>query len=203
MPNNCSLRTFLITNTHDSPLSGHFAADRTLYLLSSRWKWKEMRRNVDEYVSSCIKYQRAKYRNTKPPGQLHPILTSSPGKIIMLDLVSKFAPAAGTFHCQCIVITDKFSRFVMMEGCHMEVSAADVAQIFLHRVLPLFGVPLKVISDRGPQFSTALWSHLLQGIGSKAALGATHHPQTDGSSERAIQNLLRLIRTFAQSQQDQ
>ena len=77
VPNNRSLRTFLITDAHDSPLSGHFAADRTLHLLSLRWRWKEMRQDVEEYIASCVTCQRAKHRNTKAPGQLHPILTLS------------------------------------------------------------------------------------------------------------------------------
>ena len=33
-------------------------------------------------------------------------------------------------------------------------------------------------------------------------MAATHHPQTDGQSERAIQTLLRMVRTFAAEQQE-
>ena len=151
---------------------------------------------------SCVTCQRMKHRTSKAPGQLHPILASAPGNVITLDLVSKFSPAQGTRHNQCVVITDKFSRFVLLEGCALEVTAADMSQIFLCRVLPLFGVPYKVISDRGPQFSASLWQHVLAAIGSKAALAATHHPQTNRSSERSIQNLLRLIRTYRHKQQE-
>ena len=40
-------------------------------------------------------------------------------------------------------------------------------------------------------------------MGSRAALGTAHHPQTDGQSECTIQELLRLIQSYANRQQDQ
>ena len=201
VPDNPSIRTFLLSEAHDTPLSGHFGTDRTLYNLRQKWRWRGMARDVDDYVSSCLRCQRSKHRNIKPPGQLHPILATQPGEIITLDFVSKFAPANLTRHMQCLVLTDKFSRFVMLEGCPLECSAEEAARIFIKRVIPLFGFPIKVISDRGPQFTAILWQEVLSVLGCRAALAATHHPQTDGSSERTIQNLLRLIRTYAGSQQ--
>ena len=40
-------------------------------------------------------------------------------------------------------------------------------------------------------------THILKTLGSTVALASTHHPQSDGQSERAIQTLLRLLRCFA------
>ena len=34
-------------------------------------------------------------------------------------------------------------------------------------------------------------------MGTKAALAATHYPQTDGQSERGVRELTRLVRTYA------
>ena len=36
----------------------------------------------------------------------------------------------------------------------------------------------------------------------RVALASTHHPQTDGQSERAIQTLLQMVRAFATEQQE-
>ena len=97
----------------------------------------------------------------------------------------------------CLVIVDKFSKYVILEGVAETVTAKDTAEILLRRVIACFGVPEVVISDRGPQFSSELWQRMLENLGSKAALATSHHPQTDGQSERTIQTLLRLVRTFA------
>ena len=40
-------------------------------------------------------------------------------------------------------------------------------------------------------------------MGSTVALATTHHPQTDGQTERAIQTFLRILRTFAYRQENQ
>ena len=104
---------------------------------------------------------------------------------------------------QVLVMVDKFSKYVCLEPCAAEVSAAQTAAILQRRVLRDFGVPQVVISDRGPQFSAAVWKILLQSWGASVALASTHHPQTDGQSERAIQTLLRLIRSYVRHLPDQ
>ena len=40
-------------------------------------------------------------------------------------------------------------------------------------------------------------------MGTSIALAATHHPQSDGQSERAIQTLIQLLRCYSEEQQDE
>ena len=60
----------------------------------------------------------------------------------------------------------------------------------------MFGVPVRVISDRGPQFTAKIWQEVLSQLGISAALASSHHPQSDRQSERSIQTFLCLLRTF-------
>ena len=106
-------------------------------------------------------------------------------------------PASKTRHTYILVMVDKFSKYVLLEGCPEGMTAEDTAQIVLTRVIAHFGLPQVVLSDRGPQFTSVLWRMIFRALGSKVALAASHHPQTDGQTERAIQTLLRLIRTYA------
>ena len=120
-----------------------------------------------------------------------------------MDFVGKFAPAADTSHNTCLVIVDKFSKYTILQGVPGNVDAQKTAQLFIKRVVSIWGVPAVVVSDRGPQFSSQLWRSILSALGSHAALATSHHPQTDGQSERAVQTVLRLIRSYASEQQDQ
>ena len=72
--------------------------------------------------------------------------------------------------------------------------------MFLKRVIGDHGVPSVVISDRGPQFASEVWDHIMKNLGSRVALATTHHPQTDGQSERVIQTLTRIIRAYVRDQ---
>ena len=197
VPQSDAIRTFLLAEAHDTITSGHAGIDKTLRRLREKWIWKGDANEVQEYVRSCVRCQKTKSDRKRRGGVLCPILASEPGQIVTLDFVSKFEPAEGTGHQQCIVIVDKFSRFVFFEGCPMEVTAQRTAELFCKRIVPVLGVPRKVISDRGPQFTAALWREFLNILGAKCALATAHHPQTDGQSERAIQELLRFLRSYA------
>ena len=94
-------------------------------------------------------------------------------------------------------MVDKFSKYVCLEPCTAEIDAKQTAEIFQKRIIAEHGVPQVVISDRGPQFASQVWKYILTIMGSKVALAATHHPQSDGQSERSIQTLVRLVRTYA------
>ena len=74
--------------------------------------------------------------------------------------------------------------------------------MFMERVFPFFGAPRVVLSDRGPQFTAIFWEAIMRIMGTKVALATSHHPQTDRQSERMIQTLLRLVRTFASAHQN-
>ena len=153
-------------------------------------------------MRTCCMCQKVRSANAKPPGLLSPIIAEYPGQILTLDFVSKFEPAINTGHQQCLVFVDKFSRFVFLQGCSITITAAQTAEIFLSRIIPILGIPSKVISDRGPQFSSALWQELLALLGAKAALAATHHPQTDGQSKRTIQTVTQLLRKYTNALKD-
>ena len=202
VPANEGIRTFLISEAHDPITSGHFGEQKTWDKLSQHWYWHGAREDVNEYVRTCTTCQKIRASNRKPPGVLFPIVAREPGHIVTLDFVSKFTPAAVTSHQQCLVLVDKFSRFVFLEGCPVSVTARDTALYFLRRIIPILGVPRKVISDRGPQFTALVWQELLAILGAKAALATTHHPQTDGQSERTVQTVIRLLRSYAHDHQD-
>ena len=114
--------------------------------------------------------------------------------------MSGLPPASNPQLSQVLVIVDKFSKYTILEPCPATMTALDTAKVFIRRVIANFGLPKVVISDRGPQFSAAVWKAILEGLGSKVALATSHHPQTDGQTERAIQTLLRIVRSFAVDQ---
>ena len=156
-----------------------------------------MVKDVEEYIRTCSTCQKTKHSTQRPAGLLKPIRATFPWQIVTMDFVSKFAPGRLTGNTMCLVIVDKFSKYVIFESVPETITAEQTADIFLRRVVSQFGVPESVISDRGPQFTAEVWQRALESMGSRSALATAHHPQTDGQSERTIQTLIRLIQTFA------
>ena len=202
VPQNETLRTLLISEAHDPRISGHFGVVRTYEKLQRHWEWPGMREDVKEYVRTCVRCQLTKIDSQKPKGLLIPIPSPAPWHTITLDFVGKFTPSASSGKTHCLVIVDKFSKYVLLEPVHETITAKDTADILIKRVISEHGVPARVISDRGPQFTSEVWKKVLEGFGSNIALAATHHPQSDGQSERAIRTLIQLLRAFTNQQQD-
>ena len=51
-----------------------------------------------------------------------------------------------------LTIVDRFSKFVILVPCTIQVNAAEVAKLFFDKVVCNFGMPSKIISDRDPRF---------------------------------------------------
>ena len=196
VPQNDELRTWCISQAHDSMLAGHFGVTKTLEKLRRQWIWPGMAQDVREYVATCPLCQSMKHSNVKPRGLLRPILANKPWEVVTMDFVGQFAPDAVHGYTHCLIIVDKFSKFTLLEPVTANVTAEQTADIFLRRVVAIFGIPRLVISDRGPQFTAYVWKSLLQRLGATAAFATSHHPQTDRQSERSIQTFLRLLRSF-------
>jgi hypothetical protein len=67
----------------------------------------------------------------------------------------------------------------------------------VNEVVRLHGVPISIVSDRDPRFTSHLWSSIQRALGTNLSISTAFHPQTDGQSERVIQILEDLLRACA------
>jgi hypothetical protein len=71
---------------------------------------------------------------------------------------------------------------------------ATLARIYLKEIVRLHGIPRKIVSDRGTQFTSKFWMSLQKAMGTKLDFSTTYHPQTDGQTERVNKVLEDLLR---------
>ena len=57
-----------------------------------------------------------------------------------------------------------------------ELSAEQVAILFLNAIVTLFGLPDEVLHDRDPHFTADFWKHLWDTMGSRAVFSSAYHP---------------------------
>ena len=85
-------------------------------------------------------------------------------------------------HDSIWVIVDrmtKSSRFLAVKTTYSE---EDYAKLYLTEIVRLHGVPLSIISNRGPRFISQFWKSFQKGLGTQVTLSTSFHPQTDGQS---------------------
>ena len=58
----------------------------------------------------------------------------------------------------------------------------------------LHGVPLSIVSNRDPHFTSRFWKELQSALGMRLNFSTTFHPQSDGQSEMLIQVLEDMLR---------
>jgi hypothetical protein len=65
------------------------------------------------------------------------------------------------------------------------------------RIVCLHGVPKKIVSHRGTQFTSHFWQQLHEALGTHLKFSSAYHPQTDGKTERTNQILEDMLRACA------
>jgi len=73
-------------------------------------------------------------------------------------------------------------------------SVAKYAQLYLDKVVKLHEVPLSIISDRRPQFTSRFWKAFQEALGTWLDLRIDFYLQTDSQSKRTIQILEDMLR---------
>jgi len=87
----------------------------------------------------------------KPYGELQPVeLASRPWEVISWDFIVKLPkskdPVTGQEHDAILVIVDKFTKWGYFIGCTEEMSAEDLAEVYVKYVFAQHGAPEKIIS---------------------------------------------------------
>ncbi|GJP67057.1 hypothetical protein CLOP_g23929, partial [Closterium sp. NIES-67] len=194
-----TVRELLIQEAHDSNLSGHYGIDKTAKLLSRNYYWPDLPTDVQQYVTSCATCQRMKSSRLRRAGLLQPLEPPSrPWQQVTMDFVTGL-PAGPNGNDAILVVVDRLSKMAHFAVCKTTITAKQTAKLFLTNIVTnivrLNGIPLAIISDRDPWFTSNFWTKTLQQYGTRLHLSTAYHPQSDGQTERINQTMEPLIRT--------
>jgi hypothetical protein len=82
------------------------------------------------------------------------------------------------------------------------IDAPELAQLYLQHVFSKHGLPERIISDRGSEFTSRFWRAIGSLLDIKLDFSTAYHPETDGQTERTNQTLEQYLRMYANYQQD-
>ena len=111
-----------------------------------------------------------------------------------MDFVFKLPPTVQR-HDDIWVVVDRLTKSAHFLPIREKFSPRKLAKLFMNHIVGLQGVPVSIISDRDPRFTSRFWKMLMKELGVKLNLSTAFHPQTDGQSERTIQNLEDMLRS--------
>ena len=194
IPNVQDIKLKLFHDHHDSNSAGHFGLDRCYDSISKYYYWRGLKKELYEYIASCETCQKSKQSTQAPNGLLFPHdVPSHNWEVISMDFVTAF-PDDNGFN-SVFVVVDKLSKMAHFIPTSKDVTAVGTAWLFFNNVFRYHGLPTKIISDRDPKFTSNFWTELMKLVDVKLNLSTSHHPQTDGQSERTIRTLEQLLRS--------
>ena len=191
------LKRGVISLYHDSPTAGHPGISNTTWTIARDYWWPNMKQTVTEYVKGCHLCQSRKNNPTKPKPPLFPIPSDTftlPFTSIAMDFIVKLPISDG--YDSVLTITDTFSKACIFIPCNETVDAAGTALLYATYVLPHYGLPSRIISDRDPRFMATIIQELCRILSIQHNASTAYHPQTDGQSERSNQKLEQYVRIF-------
>jgi hypothetical protein len=163
-----------------------------------------MKTFVTEYIRGCVTCQMSKINcnPTHPPlFPITPAENARPFETIALDFITKLPPSGGYDTILTITNTD-CSKASIFLPCSETIDSEGVATLYTNHIVPHYGVPSKIISDRDVRFTSKFTTELCRLLDIHQNISTAYHPQTDGASERTNQTLEQYLRIFCGTQQD-
>ena len=205
VPDNKGTILEVVRQIHDQIAVGHPGIARTIQTISRNYYWPNMGKDVSRYVRSCHVCRRAKAPRDKYNGLLKPLpIPDKPWSDITLDYVTGLAKSKGQYDA-ILMVVDRMSKerhYIPCTCSDEETIAEATAKLLIDNVWRHHGLPNSMLFDRGPQFVSAVWKAWCKILGITAKLSTAYHPETDGQSEIANQDIERHLRSFTNYNQD-
>ncbi|PNX87285.1 retrotransposon-related protein, partial [Trifolium pratense] len=194
VPNIENLRKKILEEAHHSSYTVHPGSNKMYKDIKEIYWWEGMKKDVAEFVSKCLICQQVKAEHQRPAGLFQRIeIPEWKWERITMDFVTGLPRTLRGFDSAWVIV-DRLTKSAHFLPVKTTYSASQYAKLYVERIVSLHGVPLSIISDRGPQFTAHFWRSFQTALGTRLDLSTAFHPQTDGQSERTIQILEDMLR---------
>ena len=110
-----------------------------------------------------------------------------------MDFVTHL-PRTQQKHDAVWVIVDRLTKSAHFLAMRMTFALERFCRLYIREIVRLHGVPVSIVSDRDPRFTTHFWKSFQKVMGTWMTMSTALHPQTDGQFERTIQVLEDMLR---------
>jgi hypothetical protein len=174
------LRETILKEAHDSAYSIHPGSTKMYQDLKQRYWWYGMKKDVAAHIALCDVCQRVKAEYQRPAGLLQPLKVPEwKWEEIGMDFIVGL-PRTRDGYDSIWVIVDRLTKVAHFIPVKTTYTGVKLAELYNSRIVCLYGVPKKIVSDRGTQFTSRFWQKLHESLDTKLNFSSAYHPQTDG-----------------------
>ncbi|KAI2663199.1 Transposon Tf2-6 polyprotein [Labeo rohita] len=193
-----ALRQRVLSEVHSVPSSGHPGIEATLHLLRNRFWWATLHSDTITFIKQCITCNTSKAQRQLPAGLLQPLpVPKRPWSHLAVDFVTDLPSSQG--HTTILSVVDRFSKGCRFIPFPKLPSAMETAEALCNAVFRFYGLPEDIVSDRGPQFTSRLWSSFFRLLGVNVSLTSGYHPEANGQDRQGDWSRYLLWAEYAQN----
>ncbi|KAL0551618.1 hypothetical protein IC582_010707 [Cucumis melo] len=197
VPSDSAVKTELLSEAHSSPFSMHPGSTKMYQDLKRVYWWRNMKREVAEFVSKCLVCQQVKAPRQKPAGLLQPLsIPEWKWENVSMDFITGLPRTLRGFTVIWVVV-DRLTKSAHFVPGKSTYTASKWAQLYMSEIVRLHGVPVSIVSDRDGRFTSKFWKGLQTAMGTRLDFSTAFHPQTDGQTERLNQVLEDMLQACA------
>jgi hypothetical protein len=148
--------------------------------LKETYWWYGLKRDVDTHVAICDVCQRVKAEHQRPAGLLQPLkVLEWKWEEIGMDFIVGVPHTRDGYDSVCVIVDmlTKVAQFIPVKTTYL---GAQLAELYMSRIVCLHGLPKKIVSDRGTQFTSRFWKRLHESMDTKLNFISAYHLKTDG-----------------------
>ena len=196
VPDDDELRKAILEEAHSGSFAIHPSSTKMYQDLKMSFWWSGMKKDVSEFVTKCLVCQRVKAEHQVPSGLLQTIrIPEWKWDRITMDFFVGL-PLTGRKHDSVWVIVDRLTKSAHFLPVRTDYSLDKLAELYIKEIVRLHGILVSIILDLDPRFTSRFWGKLQEAMGTRLNFSIAFHPQTDGQSERVIQILEDMLRSF-------
>jgi len=180
-----SLRSLMLQKTHNT----HLGAAACLRRARDVIFWPGMAAEIKDLVSQCETCNDFQSKNSKEPMMSHPI-PQRPWETLSQDLFTHKG-------LDYLITVDHYSDYFEVDKLHSTTSVAVIKAT--QRQFARHGIPVKVITDNGPQFASIEYKKFSQEWEFTHITSSPRHPASNGKAESAVKIAKSLIKKAHQA----
>ena len=154
VPQLTDLREEILKEFHCSRFAVHPSDMKVYRALRRQYYWSEMKRHVWDFVRRCLTCQQVKAEHQRPIGLLQPSeIAEWKWEHITMVFVTHL-PRTSRNHDTVWAIVDRLTKSAHFLAVRITFTLEEFYSLYLREIVRLHGVPVSIVSDRDPQFTT-------------------------------------------------
>ena len=164
---------------------GHQGINKTKAIARSYIYWPSLDKDIETMIKECENCAKVKNDPAKAPVFVW-TFPANPWERVHID----FAEYQGQ---KFLMLIDAYSKWP--EIIPMKTTTAEKTNDVLRQIFSRHGLPMTVVSDNGPPFTSSEFEYFLKMNGIRHVTSQSYKPSTNGSAERLVQTFKQMMKS--------